>query len=280
MKKLILGGLVLILTAILLPAAVLGASENEVNAAQKMAQYWVDSIAIEYAELAQWQGAVAIYPQPYENLDGDVNAYMFTIAGDKGIVGYILVGSSQYDYAIFEAGSVKPPARPSIDEACLAIEALGISTEGANLIKPVKLLYLGLDNQYALYNVNGQQVAVNLVFKNADSLSNLEPTLPSPSEYHEMIQQTSKRATRDLSGADSDLLTMYYYNDAGTNRVWCGPCSGVSILRYFRDYEGYSDLSGTDYVLYDLCYIYMDCASHNSSTLCTDYGDGIINTAG
>ncbi len=131
-KNLILVGLVLVLTVILLPATVLGSSDNEVNTAQKMAQYWVDSIAIECVELAQWQGAVAISPQPYENLEGEVNAYMFTVSGDKGIVGHMLVGSADYDYDLFEAGESAPMSIPSSDEAILAIESLGVTVGSVN----------------------------------------------------------------------------------------------------------------------------------------------------
>lgn len=275
-KKLLLLGLAFILTMVLFPAAVLASSDSEINAAQKAAQSWVEYIASNFDELSQWKGAVAMSPQPYENLEGDVNAYMFTIAGDKDIVGYVLVGSSEYDYTVFEAGEVAPPAVPSNDETCLAIESLGVSTEGCNDIKPAKLLYLGLDNQYALYEVDGKQAAVNLVFKNAKLLSDLKPTLPSPSEYQTLIQNMNNVSTRALSGAGSGLLTMSWWTGAG--RGWCGPCSGVSILQYYRDQKGYTGLSNQNTALYDYLYYFMDCAGYGGATMPWNYGTGVIYT--
>jgi len=275
-KKLLLNlGLAMLLTLLLFPAAVLASSDKDVDAAQKSAQSWLEATAAGNPELPQWIGAVAVSPQPYESVEGEVNAYMFAIAGEKGVVGHILVGGSQYSYDVLEAGTSAPFALPSQSEVQKAIESLGLQIDSAAIGKPVKLLYTGVDGYWALYEVQNQKVAINLIFKKAVPLSDLKPTIPSPDEYQAGKKETeASKSGSGILDSGYNYLSMYYWSGAG--RTCCGPCSGVSIGAYYRDYRGYSSLYGTNSAMYDSLYYYMLTYLNGGATLPQDYGPGFI----
>jgi len=171
--------------------AVTPASANQsVNIAQEAAQNWLEETASINPELSQWQNAKATTPQPYENLEGEVNAYMFEVIGEKGLIGHILVGSSLYCYDILEAGTAPPPVVPELSVVQKAIETLGLSIDEANINKPDKYIYTGVDGCYALYTIKDQTVAVNLVFESAVLASDLKMSMTSPQDYLEGKKET------------------------------------------------------------------------------------------
>lgn len=90
---------------LMLPAAVSASSNTNTNAAQNAAQNWLEGVVAVNNEIPQWDGSTVVFQQQYDNLNGEVDAYMFEIDGKTGIVGFILVGSSQYNYDILEAGA-------------------------------------------------------------------------------------------------------------------------------------------------------------------------------
>jgi hypothetical protein len=278
-KKLLVNlGLTLILTLLLFPATVLASSDKYIDTAQKAAQEWLDQTATANPELSQWNGAKATSPQPYESLGGDVNAYMFGVASEKGIVGHILVGSSQYGYDILEAGASAPPAVPAPSVAQEAVKSLGLKIDMAAIGQPIKLLYTGVDGYYALYEIQNQKVAVNLVFKRAILASDLKASITSPAEYQEGKKVTGEsKSPSVILSLGIYTLPMYYWN--GTSPAWCGPCSGVSIGAYYRDYKGYSNLYNPNLTMYNSLYYTMVTYLNGGATMPQDYGPGFYYMA-
>jgi len=262
--------LVLALTLLSVPVGTLASTGQDVDVAQKAAQNWLDRTAAINPELPQWKGATVVVPQHYESLEGEVNAYMFGVAGENRIVGHILIGSSLYSYDVLEAGEAAPPAIPAPNVVREAIERLGLKVDEADIGDPVKLLYTGVDGYYALYAIQNQKVAVNLVFKNAVLASDLKPSIPSPTEYQEV-----KSKSASILSTGFNYLPMYYWNAPG--RGWCGPCSGVSIGAYYRDYKGYSSLYSQNWAMYDHLYYSMGTYYNGGATFPQDYGPGFLD---
>jgi hypothetical protein len=263
------------LTILSLPIHTLASKGQDIDVAQKAAQNWLEETFAINPELSQWKGATVVTPQPYENLEGEVNAYMFGVAGQNGIVGHILVGSSLYNYDILEAGTSTPPAIPAPNVVLKAIGSLGLTIDKAAVGNPVKLLYTGVDGCYALYTIQNQKVAVNLVFKNAVLVSDLKISIPSPTEYQEGKKVTGESKSASILSTGYKALSMYYWNSPG--RGWCGPCSGVSIGAYYRDYKGYSQLYSQNWQMYDYLYISMGTQGNGGATLPQDYGPGFLS---
>jgi hypothetical protein len=90
--------------------------KKEVNLAQEAGQDWLDSTVAVTGEPLEWINARLTNPQVYYDLEGKPNAYMFAIENNGEVVGYIIVGSSDYGYAMFEAGDVPPLSIPSADK--------------------------------------------------------------------------------------------------------------------------------------------------------------------
>lgn len=232
-------------------------AEKEVDVAQDAGQAWLDRIAALTGEPSEWIGAHLTAPQVYYDLKGQPNAYMFAMENDGMVVGHIIVGSSAYGYPVFEAADDAPASIPSAHKVKSILERdLGLKAEKVG--EPTRLLYLGFDNLFATYEVDQQEVAVNQIFDFAIPASNLKTELPSPEAY-----KAAKRATREAkpkllgnSGYKS-LWWMEHYADSETGRDWCGPCSGVSIGRHYRDHEGYDDLPYYDWNMYDWLSYYM-----------------------
>lgn len=280
MKKKVLVnlGLALILTLYLFSSTVLASSDKDGDSAQKSAQNWLDRAAATNPELSQWRGAKATSPQPYESLGGDVNAYMFGVTSMKGIVGHILVGSYLYGYDILEAGASIPPAVPSPSVAQECIRSLGMKIDIATIGQPIKLLYTGVDGYYALYKVQNQKVAVNLVFKRAILAADLKASIPSPAKYQEGKKVTGESKTPAfILNSGIYTLPMYYWN--GTSPAWCGPCSGVSIGAYYRDYKGYTNLYFPNLMMYNSLYYTMLTYFNGGATMPQDYGLGFQGMA-
>jgi hypothetical protein len=280
MKKqiLLIIALSLALVLILLPNTIQGSSESDSKIAQASAQTWLDRTTMLSPELSHWKGATAIMTQVYENLEGRVVAYMFGISDGKHIIGHILVGSSEYDYDILEGGTSPPPKIPTPCTVQEAVKLLDLSLESGLANSPAKLLYTGVDGYYALYVIQNQEIAVDLISNKAFLASDLKPSIPSPVQYKENKQATEdSKSPSIILSAGSGFLNMYYWN--GNYPSWCGPCSGVSIGAYYRDYRGYGDLYSPDQTMYDYLYYSMLTYIYGGATLPQDYGQGFRSMA-
>jgi hypothetical protein len=224
---------ILALSLVLTGVTFAAGGKEEVALAQQAGQTWLERTIELTGEPLKWIGAHLTAPQVCYDLKGKPNAYMFAIENDGEVVGYIVIGSSAYGYPMFEAADVPPPSIPSADEGKSILERdLGLRVE--KIGNPTRLLYLGFDNLFAVYKAGRQEVAVNLVFDFAVPASNLKATMPSPQEYKANKEATEQSRPVTLQAGGSNRLPMEYYRDQGTGRIWCGPCSGVSIGWYYR----------------------------------------------
>lgn len=154
-------------------------------------------------------------------------------------------------------------------------------------------MYLGFDNLFAVYQAGQQEVAVNLKFDFAIQASDLTAAMPSPEEYkarNEVTRQSvpevlasyvSPVQPTDWNWISSKTLNMRYYRHLSSGRKWCGPCSGVSIGRYYREERGYSNLPATcNY--YNSCYnvmydeLYTSMKTFLGYTDPLNYGPGFV----
>jgi len=289
-KKILVIVLAVVLTLTLLLTSVTFAARGnkEVDLAQEGGQAWLDRTVEFNGEPVQWIGAHLTAPQVCYDLKGKPNAYMFAIENDGVVVGYIIVGSADYGYPMFEAADVPPPSIPSTDEGKSILERdLGLKVE--KLGKPTRLLYLGFDNLFAVYRVGGQDVAMNLAFDFAIPASDLTAAMPSPEDYkaNKEATQEAKPELLDSSRPQSPvmprglvMLEAKYLEMDPYCSGWCGPASGVSIGRYYRDECDYGDLP-SNANMYSELYQLMGTAfwywlTGWGATMPPDYGPGFI----
>jgi hypothetical protein len=284
-KLLIVLAVVLTLILVLTSVAFAAVGKKEVALAQDAGQAWLDSTV----EPPEWIGARLTTPQAYYDLEGKPSAYMFTIESNGQVVGHIIVGSSAYGYPVFAAADCPPPSIPSTDEVKSTLERdLGLKV--AKIGTPTRLLYLGFDNLFAVYQAGRQEVAVNLVFDSAMPAANLTAAIPSPEEYKANKKATGEAISELWENSDYmslslptrgyRCLTMSYYNGCGLGNYGyecgkCGPCSGVSIGRYYRLWKGYGDLPD-DNDMYDRLYDLMKADTYGGTVYKWDYGPGFV----
>lgn len=262
---------VLVLGGLLVPSIGFASESNvpsDVNLARETGQAWLDMAQDHPANPSEWVGARLTEPQVYYDLKEQPNAYMFAIE-NKGIVGHIIVGSSAYGYPVFEAGEAPPPSVPSAAEV-KSILKRDLGQEVNNISEPAQLLYLGFDHLYAVYDV-GKQIGVNLIFKCALPVSALELQMPSPEVYIAKKKMTEKMLQSRLLGSRSGYLDLEHWCESG--QCACGPASGVSIGRYYREH-GYGNLPG-DSDMYDDLHEYMETTG-GGITWPTNYGPGFV----
>jgi len=292
-KKILVITLAIILTLSLSFSSVAfsAGGKTEVALAQQAGQAWLDNTVALTGEPLEWIGAYLTTPQVCYDLKGKPDAYMFAIE-NNGIVGHIIVGSSDYGYPVFEASDVPPPAIPSTDEVKSTLKRdLGLKVE--RIGNPTRLLYLGFDNLYAVYQIGQQEVAENVLFDFAIPVSNLTAAMPSPEAYKAGKKETGEAIAKAMSGllpgsgysplslpsSGYKVLPMTYYCGCGTSGqtcCCCGPSSGVSIGRYWRDYTGRGGLP-SDITMYANLYVSMKTRASDCWTTNANYGPGLVS---
>jgi hypothetical protein len=201
-------------------------------------------------------------------VDSDARIFMYSME-DKGcVVGHVLVGDSSYDYDVLEAGTSTPPNVPLASEVVDSLNNIGIKASESIVGIPEEYLYTGIDGMYAVYNIGSKVVAVDLFSKEAYLTADLKVDMPSTREYHNRRNITSG-SNPEYSINSSD----YYYLDMYAYSGYCGPASGVSIGRYYRDVVGYSSLYSNGMMYSDL-YAHMYCSYYGGATMPSDYGPG------
>ena len=165
MKKKLFIALVMVLTLslMLLPnvgfAAASQETDEEVRLAQNAAQAFIERIA--NLTHPQWKDASAVAPQPYCDLEARVVCYMFGIGKDDRIMGHILVGSSLYNNALFQASETLPPSIPTSAEIEYSLKTwLGEEVNEASISKPVHLFYSG-----GYHSVTGSLIEGSIPFR-------------------------------------------------------------------------------------------------------------------
>lgn len=239
-KLLIVLSVILTLTLLLTSVAFAAGGNKEVTLAQQAGQAWLDRTVVLTGEPPEWTGASLAAPQVCYGLDGQPSAYMFAMENDGEVVGYTIVGSSDYGYPVLEAADCPPPSIPSADEIKSTLQRdLGLNVE--EIGKPIRLLYLGFDNLFAVYQAGGQEVAVNLLFYFAVPAANLKTVMPSPEVYKTNNEAIELSRPEQLQGTGDNALSLasatYKFLPMGAycgGTCYCGPCSGVSIGWYYR----------------------------------------------
>jgi len=262
------------------------AGKKEVTLAKEAGQAWLDDMVALTGEPPEWIGARLATPQVCYGLDGQPSAYMFAMENDGEAVGYAIVGSSAYGYPVLEAADCPPFSIPSADEVKSTLEKdLGLKV--AKIGKPIRLLYLGLDNLFAVYQAGGQEVAVNLLFYFAVPAAKLKTIMPSPEDYKanneaiklsspEQLQGTGDNALPLASYTYKFLTPMRPYCGSGSGNCMCGPCSGVSIGWYYKTRSSqygpqYDDLPDSEGEMYDEL---VDCWGKTHPIWPGEYWDG------
>lgn len=306
MKKIwvIVLAVILILTLSLTSAAFGAGGGKAVALAQEAGQAWLDSTAAFIGEPVEWVGAHVTAPQVCYDLEGKPSAYIFAMENDGQVVGHVIVGSSAYGYPVFEAGEAAPPSIPSADEVKSTLERdLGLKVQ--EIGKPTRLLYLGWNNLFAVYQADRQEVAMNLLFDRATPVANLTSAMASPEDY-EAARKATGEALSDLSGSSDysslslpqfgyKTVYMTYYGypgDCGCGSggqghlcCMCGPSSGEAIGKYYRtqvdrNKDGVKDYAGLpgDNNTYDRLYDTMG-ADSNGEIWPWNYGPGFVAMA-
>lgn len=211
--------------------------ESEESLAQKSAQEWLDATAPQIPGLPQWSGAHVVLQRSYNDLNGEVNSYLFAITDRTRVVGWVMIGNSSYDYTMFEASEVMPPTAPTTDEIMSAIQKIGLNVADKEIGQPVDFVYTGIGGFYAIYDIGEQTIAINLIRKTALPATDLKYALSSPEDYRN-AKKTLRESAPQTRGGYKVLELSYYQPGGGA----CGPCAGVSIGQYYRDEQGYDDL--------------------------------------
>jgi hypothetical protein len=291
MKKILVIALafVLALSLVLTSVTLAAGGKKEIVLAQEAGQAWLDSTVELIREPPEWIGARLTTPQAYYDLEGKPSAYMFTIDNNGQVVGHMIVGSSAYGYPVFEAADCPPPSIPSADEVKSTLgRDLGLKV--AKIGNPTRLLYLGFDNLFAVYQAGRQEVVVNLVFDFAIPAANLTAAMPSPEVYKANKKATGEAVSKLLESSDYNSLSlpesgykwlpMVYYCESG--KCSCGPASGVSIGWYYRTRTSqygpqYPNLPSTRAAMYDRLYVTMK--TNSGGTWPWNYGPGFVDMA-
>ena len=150
------------------------ANESDIELAKEIAQ----------AEVAK--GAEVTGGQPYCNLEGDVICYWFGVSKEGKASGSVVVGSSLYEHIIFQVGGGSPPSIPTADEVSSSVEkCLGLEVTQKDIGEPLRLVYITYSFYFAIYDIDGQLIAIDLVRKEAVPASELRMGIASPEQYRQ-----------------------------------------------------------------------------------------------
>src|SRR5271157_279790 len=80
-----------------LTSAVQAAPSSDIDLAQQAGQLFIKQRTQVFPD---WVGASLSNPQTYYDLQGQINAYLFSIQHNDQTIGRIVVGSSLYNYSV------------------------------------------------------------------------------------------------------------------------------------------------------------------------------------
>ena len=229
-------------------------AESDIELAKEIAQVEVAENVGVYPE---WEGAEATGGQPYCNLEGDVICYWFAVSKEGKTLGSVVVGSSLYEHAIFQVGSGSPPSIPTADEVSSSVEkCLGLEVTQKDIGEPLRLVYATYSFYFAIYDIEGQLIGIDLVRKEAVPASELRMMIASPEQYRQYKEERAKPLgegkSLNLSVPTLDMANYTLGNLSNNNN--CGPTSGSMIVVYHKEEHGYANFddwtechSGTDH---------------------------------
>jgi hypothetical protein len=281
-----------VMLALTLPMVAAAAGEQvpemEVDRARTAGQAWVGEIAVMDPEMGEWQGAYLTWALPFHNPKGEVTAYMFAIERNGKTVGRVLVGSAAYGYSILEGTKGSPFSIPPAGEVSSILrKEHGLQIPEVSLGEPVLLLLNILRGFYAVWEVEGKVVGVNLVTDRSfvgPRLENLKSLIPSPLEYMAAKRATSQslpgiafQAANWGSGQIPDADEMKGdWPIPGVRPWYCGPSAATTIALWKRDFDGDVGFPLDTLEIYDG----FDHWNMGEATMCWQWRNAFIGYAG
>ena len=157
------------------------ANESDIELVKEIAQA---EVAENVGNRPKWEGAEATGGQPYCNLEGDVICYWFAVSKEGDVLGSVVVGSSLYEHLIFQVGGGSPPQIPTADEVSSSVEkCLGLEVSSKDIGEPLRLVYATYSFYFAIYDIDGQLIGIDLLRKEAVPASELRMGIASPEQY-------------------------------------------------------------------------------------------------
>ena len=216
-----------------------------------------------------WTDVRLTNPRPTYELDGEEIGYRFTIKQGSNTVGTLIVGSQDFSYRPLELVPLAPLDAPDSDELSDAIdrdldldEETGPTGHTGEPIHSDKLLYIGYQRKYELYEIDGSEFAFDLVDRSIMPKDELQSSL---SQTDGDSNQGNTGAVRGPSGASRASSGGGYWSawevltgvpihgqyssqvDAQYKPNNCGPTTGAMIVDYYRIQQNYSSFdSWTD----------------------------------
>ncbi|MFO8011505.1 MAG: hypothetical protein R6U89_11990 [Dehalococcoidia bacterium] len=223
--------------------------QNELAKARQAGKSFIDKFSAVNPEVSEWERVTLTSPQVFSDLNGKVNAYLFALEHQNEVVGHVIVRRSSYGYIVSKAGKAAPSSIPTSYEAkSILDEQLGTKLDERNVEKPADLVYLGVDRLYAIYEIEGKRAVIDLTTRQCVDESALKKYSPLPSRDN--VRQALDNISPLRSLPTLSYLPMLYWCGSGEDMCWCGPSSGVSIMRYYREYCGYSAFPSSDTTMY------------------------------
>jgi hypothetical protein len=240
--KLVPGVILAVLLLAISPALGDASAESDIELAKEIARVEVAKNAGDYPE---WEGAEATGGQPYCDVEGNVICYWFAVSKEGKVLGSVVVGSSLYEHAIFQVGSGSPPPIPTADEVCSSVEkCLGLEVAQKDIGEPLRLVYVTYSFYFAVYDIEGQLIGIDLVRKEAVPASELMMMIASPEQYRQYkegrVKPLGGGKSLNLSVPLKDMADYELYDDHENNNN-CGPTSGSMIVVYHRNETGYTN---------------------------------------
>jgi len=197
MKKKSVAILGIVLTVLLLalsPALAIGGSnKSDMEQAREIAQR---EIAGAIDDFPEWEGAETMDGQPYCNLEGDVICYWFAVSKEGKMLGNVVVGSWLYDHTMFKLGTGHTPSVPTADEVSSYMEKdLALEVAGKDIGEPLYLVYATYSFYFAIYEIEGRKIGIDLTRRKAVPASDLQMGIASPEQYRQHMEE--RRAKPD-----------------------------------------------------------------------------------
>lgn len=234
---LLLIGSVLAFTSIAL------ANGKDLLRANEAGQVFVSQVSA--SEFPEWRGARLVGGDAYSNIEGETIAYGFDISRDGQIMGSIVVGSNLYDHQVFEAGQGGLPSLPSASEIkAIIAEDLGLMVREP-IDQPVRVLYLGYAAYFAMYELDGRAVAVDIRNKSAVPAASLESHLLPPVEVAKPSPGGGGVQPLGFEYRSLPVPNRQQYNESPWEND-CGPTSGAMVGEYYDQYRDYTDFLAWD----------------------------------
>jgi len=198
-KSVAILGVVLVMLLLTLSHALAtgGSDESEMKQAREIAQ---GEIVGHVDVFPEWQGAEAMDGQPYCNMEGEVICYWFTVSKEGKVLGNVVVGSRLYDHVVFKLGTGYPPSVPIADEVRVCLEKdMGLKTEAKDIGEPLYLVYATYSFYFAIYEINEQEIGIDLMRRKAVPASDLQMGITSPEQYKQYVKERETKSELDGS---------------------------------------------------------------------------------